>query len=128
MIAISNPQQSEAMKMNSITCPVLEPIGDRVIVKRKRASDTTPGGIVLPDAAQESSRIGEVIAVGPGMFRQFPSGTAMPTANAERYPMQTKVGDKVLLPNGAQIIQLDEGDPDSEVVVCQEVQLLAIFR
>jgi chaperonin GroES len=103
--------------------PEIFPIGDRVVVKRKRASDTTPGGIVLPDAVRETKCIGEVIAVGPGALRSFRQA-----GEAERYPMQTKVGDKVLLPIGTQIIKLDEDDPDSEVCICQECQLLAIVR
>jgi chaperonin GroES len=103
--------------------PTIEPIGDRVVVQRKKASDTTKGGIVLPDAVRETRSIGEIIAIGPGAMR-----SNRQTGEAERYPMQAKVGDKVLLPMGAQIIKLDDGDDDSEVVVCQEHQLLAILR
>lgn len=42
----------------------LEPLGDRVLVKPIPNDDTTPGGIIIPAAAQEKSQRGEVIAVG----------------------------------------------------------------
>ena len=103
--------------------PVIEPIGDRVVVRRKPANDTTPGGIVLPDAARETKSIGEVIAIGPGALRGFRQPD-----ESERYPMQAQVGDKVILPIGAQIIRLDEDDPTTEVVIAQECTLLAILR
>ena len=103
--------------------PDIFPIGDRVIVKRKAASDTTRGGIVLPDAVRETKSIGEVVAVGPGALK-----SNRQPGELERYPLQVKVGDKVLLPIGTQIIRLDEDDPDSELCICQECQLLAILR
>ena len=103
--------------------PVIEPIGDRVVVRRKPANDTTPGGIVLPDAAKETRSVGEVIAIGPGALRGFRQ-----PGESERYPMQAQVGDKVILPIGAQIIKLDEDDPTTEVVIAQECTLLAILR
>jgi chaperonin GroES len=106
-----------------IKLPEILPIGDRVVVRRKRASDTTPGGIVLPDAVRETKSFGEVIAVGPGALKS----NRQPN-ESERYPLQVKVGDKVILPIGTQIIRLDEDDPDSEVCICQECQLLAIVR
>jgi chaperonin GroES len=102
--------------------PAIYPIGDRVIVKRKAASDTTKGGIVLPDAVRETKSIGEVIAIGPGALRAYRQ-----PGEPERYPMQDKVGDKVILPIGTQIIKLDEDNPDTEVCICCENQLLAIL-
>ena len=42
------------------------PLGDRVVLKRAAAEETTAGGIVLPDAAQDKPQQGEVVATGPG--------------------------------------------------------------
>jgi chaperonin GroES len=108
----------------------LEPIGDRVVVKRKGLEEKTPGGIALPDAAQESPRIGTVVAVGPGNVKLFSNNLMPPTRsdNPERYPMQCRVGDRVLLPYTAEVIRLDPSDKDSDIVVCQESQLLTIIR
>jgi len=44
----------------------VRPLQDRVIVKRIEEEDTSPGGIIIPDAAKEKPQQGEVIAVGPG--------------------------------------------------------------
>lgn len=43
----------------------IKPLGNRIVVRREVAK-TTKGGILLPEAAQEKPRRGEVVAVGPG--------------------------------------------------------------
>lgn len=59
----------------------LKPLADRVVVDPKQATKVSPGGIVIPDAAQEKSQQGVVIARGPSadevmigdvvLFRQY---------------------------------------------------------
>ena len=44
----------------------LQPLGDRLIVEVSEEEETTVGGIVLPDTAQEKPQRGRVLAVGPG--------------------------------------------------------------
>ena len=44
----------------------LKPLDDRVVVKPEEAEETTAGGIVLPDSAQEKPMMGKVVAVGNG--------------------------------------------------------------
>ena len=44
----------------------MRPLHDRVIVKRMEEERTSPGGIVIPDAAAEKPIKGEVIAIGNG--------------------------------------------------------------
>ena len=44
----------------------IRPLDDRVVVEPMEAEETTAGGIVLPDSAQEKPQRGTVIAVGPG--------------------------------------------------------------
>ena len=44
----------------------IRPLHDRVIVKRMEEERTSPGGIVIPDAATEKPIKGEIIAVGNG--------------------------------------------------------------
>ena len=48
---------------------MMKPLGNRVLIKRAEAK-TTKGGILLPEAAQEKPRQGEVIAVGPGKVNE----------------------------------------------------------
>ena len=64
----------------------IRPLHDRVVVRRMEEERTSPGGIVLPDAATEKPSQGEVMAVGNG--RILDSG--------EVRGLDVKVGDKVL--------------------------------
>ena len=42
------------------------PLGDRVVVRRVAEDQKSPGGVIIPDTAQEKPQEGEVVAVGPG--------------------------------------------------------------
>ena len=64
----------------------LRPLDDRVVVKPLDAEETTAGGIVLPDAAQEKPQRGKVLAVGEGKLMD--SGT--------RGELSVTVGDEVI--------------------------------
>jgi chaperonin GroES len=64
----------------------LRPLDDRVVVKPLDAEETTAGGIVLPDAAQEKPQRGKVLAVGEG--RLMDSGS--------RGELSVIVGDEVI--------------------------------
>jgi chaperonin GroES len=64
----------------------LEPLDDRIIVKRLEAEEKTAGGIVLPDSAKEKPQKGEVIAAGPGKLLD----------NGKRATLEVKAGDTVL--------------------------------
>lgn len=64
----------------------IQPLGDKIVVKRLEAQEVTKGGIVLPESAKEKPKEGTVIAVGPG--RVCDDGT--------RGKMQLKKGDMVL--------------------------------
>ena len=44
----------------------LVPLGDKVVVRPMDAEETTAGGIVLPDTAQEKHQQGRVLSVGDG--------------------------------------------------------------
>ena len=64
----------------------IRPLHDRVVVRRMEEERTSPGGIVLPDAATEKPSQGEVLAVGNGKILD----------NGEVRGLDVKVGDKVL--------------------------------
>ena len=65
----------------------LKPLGDRLIVEPLDEEQTTIGGIVLPDTAQEKPQRGTVLAVGPG---------ARNTDTGEHIPMDVVEGDVVV--------------------------------
>ena len=64
----------------------MRPLHDRVIVKRMEEERTSPGGIVIPDAAAEKPNKGEVVAVGNGKILEI----------GEKRELDVKVGDRVL--------------------------------
>jgi chaperonin GroES len=63
------------------------PLGDRVVVRRVKEDQKTPGGIIIPDTAQEKPQEGEVISVGPGAINE---------ETGKRTPMEVKAGERVL--------------------------------
>ncbi len=64
------------------------PLGDRIVVKPlEDESETTGGGIIIPDTAKEKPQEGEVVAVGPGKISE---------KTDEPRPPAVAVGDKVL--------------------------------
>ena len=63
-----------------------KPLHDRVLIEVLDSSEKTPGGIIIPDTAQEKPQEGKVIAVGSGAR----------TEDGKVIPMDVKVGDKVL--------------------------------
>ena len=80
----------------------LEPLGDRVVVRREEAAKTSKGGIVLPDTAKEKPRRGEVLAAGPGRWTR--DGVV---------PLTVHTGDTVVFGSYAGT----EVDLDGDVVV-----------
>ena len=78
----------------------VEPLGDKVVVKRLEAEETTAGGIVLPDSAQEKPRQGRVLSVGDGKLLK----------NGNRAANEVKEGDRVLFSSyaGTDIVIDDE--------------------
>lgn len=63
----------------------IKPLGNRVVVQRSKAQ-TSKGGILLPDSAQERPREGQVIAAGPGKMNE----------GGQLEPIAVKVGDRIL--------------------------------
>ncbi|MBT4865771.1 MAG: co-chaperone GroES [Planctomycetaceae bacterium] len=90
----------------------LKPLDDRVVIQPMDAEETTAGGIVLPDAAQEKPQRGKVVAVGPG--RLLESG--------DRCAVAVGIGDQVLFGKyGGTDIEV-EGE---EVKILRESDILA---
>jgi chaperonin GroES len=63
----------------------IRPLGDRVVIKKLEAVETTKSGIVLAGTAKEKPQEAEVMAVGPGGY-----------VDGKEIKMEVKVGDKVL--------------------------------
>ena len=65
----------------------VQPLADRILVRRIEEKETMRGGIIIPDTAKEKPQEGEVVAVGPG--RRTEEGT--------RIAMEVKKGDRILI-------------------------------
>lgn len=96
----------------------LQPIGDRIIVRREASDAKSAGGIILPDAAQKKPQRGVVIAVGPGRLNK---------KTGDRTPLQLKAGDKVLFTSWAGDEFQDRKSKD-EVLVMHEEDVLAVIE
>ncbi len=95
------------------------PVGDRVLVKREAKEDTkSPSGIIIPDTAQkEKSKVGVVIAVGPGHIND----------DGKLIPMSVKPGAKVVF-NAGWDNEVDMGEKDEEYFLVKESDVLAIIK
>ncbi len=97
------------------TATKLQPIADRIIVKRDAAEETTKSGIVIPDAAKEKKSRGRVVAIGSG--RLLDDGT--------RSPLEVREGDCVVFDSYAG----SEIEHDGEkFVILSEHQVLAVIQ
>ena len=65
----------------------IQPLHDRVIVKRIDEGEQLRGGIIIPDTAKEKPQEGEVIAAGAGKYKE----------DGSRQALDVKAGDRVLL-------------------------------
>ena len=62
------------------------PLHDRVLVRRVQTDEKSPGGIIIPDTAQEKPMEGEVLEVGSGARDE----------NGKLITLDVKKGDKIL--------------------------------
>ena len=92
----------------------VEPLGDKVVIKRLEPDQKTAGGIVLPDAARDKPQQGRVLSVGDG--RQLPNGN--------RVPHQVREGDRVVFSRyaGTEVVVDNE-----EVLIMGEDEILAVL-
>ena len=87
----------------------INPLHDRVVIRRLEEERTSADGIVIPDTATEKPARGEVIATGPGKMLE----------NGQVHPLSVKVGQEVLFGkysgtevalNGSDFIVMREDD------------------
>jgi chaperonin GroES len=93
----------------------LQPLGDRVVVRREESEQRTAGGIVLPDSAKEKPSRGVIEAVGNGKL--LDDGT--------RGRLQVQVGDRVLFSAWAgETFKVAE----EEMLLMREEDILAVLN
>ena len=65
----------------------VNPLQDRILVRRLEEAETVRGGIIIPDTAKEKPQEAEVVATGPGRLSD----------EGKRLPMTVKSGDRILM-------------------------------
>lgn len=90
------------------------PLGDKVVVKRTEAEETTAGGIVLPDSARDKPAEGRIVSVGDGIT--LPDGS--------RADLQVSEGDRVLFSSYA---GTDVDIDGEDLLVMSESDILAVL-
>jgi len=92
----------------------IEPLADKVVVKRLDSDSKTTGGIVLPDTAKEKPIQGKVLSVGSGRLNN----------KGVRQPPQVAEGDRVLFSTYAGTeISID----GNELLILSEDEILAVI-
>ncbi|MFN3151944.1 co-chaperone GroES [Bremerella sp.] len=87
-------------------------LDDRIVVQPLEAEETTAGGIVLPDSAQEKPQRGTVLAVGPGKLLD----------SGNRAELSVAIGDQVIYGKySGSDIEID----DVEYKILRETEVLA---
>ncbi len=95
--------------------PTLNPLGNRVLVRRLEAQETTKGGIILPETAKKKQEMVEVIAVGPG--KKTPEGNLIAPP--------VKVGQTILIDKySGQEVSIN----DEEMIVVRGEDIIAIIE
>ncbi|CAN5246649.1 co-chaperone GroES [soil metagenome] len=93
----------------------IQPLGQRVLVKRLDEEEKSAGGIIIPDTAKEKPQEAEVIALGTGGKDD----------DGNKIEFTCKVGDKVLISKyGGTEVKLDGDD----VLILSESDILGIIQ
>lgn len=92
----------------------IKPLGDKVVIKKLQAEETTKSGIVLASSAQEKPQVAEIIAVGPGGV-----------IDGNSVVMEVTVGQKVIIRDYAGTnVKLD----GEEFIIVKQEDILAVVE
>jgi chaperonin GroES len=93
----------------------LQPLNDRIVVKRSEEKEVTKGGIIIPETAKEKPIEGKVLAVGTGKLLD----------DGSKAPLDVKKGDKVLFSKYAGSEVEIEGE---DLLIMREDDVLAVVE
>ncbi len=93
----------------------IQPLSDRILVKRIEAEEKTAGGIVVPETAKEKPKEGKVIALGTGKVNE----------EGEKQAFIVKEGDKILFESFAGTEVKIDGE---EYLVMKEDDVIGIIK
>lgn len=92
----------------------IKPLGDRVVIEKLKAMETTKSGIILTGSAKENSEEAIIVAVGPGKF-----------VDGSKVDMEVKVGDKVLY---SKYLGTEVKESGKEYIILSQDDILAVIE
>ncbi|MEP4195651.1 MAG: co-chaperone GroES [Aliishimia sp.] len=92
----------------------LQPLHDRVLVRRTESEEKTSGGLIIPESAKEKPSEGEIVSAGPGARKD----------SGELIDMAVKAGDKVLFGKWSGTEVTVEGE---ELLMMKESDIMGII-
>jgi chaperonin GroES len=87
----------------------IQPLHDRVLIRRVEEEEKTRGGIIIPDTAKEKPQEGVVVATGKGKVRDDGRITPLDVAAGDRVLFSKYAGNDVTL-HGEEYTILREED------------------
>ena len=91
------------------------PLHDRVLVRRTDSEQTTAGGIIIPDTAQEKPMEGKVVSVGSGVRSE----------DGKVHPLDVKKGDCILFGKWSGTEVKVDGE---ELLIMKESDILGVIE
>ena len=92
----------------------VQPLGERILVKRIEAEEKTAGGIVVPDTAKKKPKEGKIISLGTGKVNE----------EGEKQPFTVKEGNRILFESYAGTEVKIDGE---EYLIMKEDDILGII-
>jgi chaperonin GroES len=86
----------------------IQPLYDRIVVKRIEEQEATRNGIVIPDSAKEKPQEGEVMAIGRGKRLEDGTLTALDVRTGDRILFGKYSGNEIKLEGIDYIIMKEE--------------------
>ena len=93
----------------------LQPLHDRILVRRVEEEEAVQGGIIIPDTAKEKPQEATVLAVGSGRV----------TDDGKVQPLDVKEGDKVMFGKYAGTEVKIDGE---ELLIIREDDVLGVLE
>jgi chaperonin GroES len=87
----------------------IEPIGDKIVVKRIEAEEKTAGGVFLPDSARDKPQEGKVLSVGSGKLLADGSRCAPQVNEGDRVVFSSYSGTEIEI-NGSKLLIMSESE------------------
>jgi|TARA_B110000503_G_scaffold53231_1_gene85628 chaperonin GroES len=93
----------------------MQPLHDKILVKRKESMTKSSGGIILTKVAKDKPAEGEVIAIGPGKVNK----------KDILIPLEVQVGDMIIFgPHNGDKIEID----GEEFIILSESDVFGVIE